>query len=450
MRALVVGYLMDGRGTLRSNCEIFIKDGLVEAIFDASDGSAVASAVRRAFANAERIDLPESFAMPGLMNSHHHAYSALARGIPLRESLPDFKAILARLWWRLDSALDLETVKLSALVTALESARHGCTTIFDHHSSPNAIGGSLDVIADAFDVFHLSATLCYETTDRSGMRALEEAMEENLRFHKKTKRGARFRGMFGLHASFTLGDESLKKIARAKPAEMPVHVHAAEDECDARDARERGYAGPLARFEKFGLLGEHALIAHGVHLADAELELAERLGLRIALNAESNCNNRVGYSDPDRFPRDRALLGTDGMSSNLLASLRSAMLLYSAYGGGAQSSFELAEAMLFRNPARYATEVFGREMGVIEAGLPADFAVFPYAPPTPLAQENWMAHALYGIAPNAQASWVYANGKAIIEDGTCVVIDEHALMKEARSAAASLWKRFAKQTGSES
>ncbi|MDD5088096.1 MAG: amidohydrolase family protein, partial [bacterium] len=327
-RTLRVGRMWDGRGALRSNCELFIKDGLIEAILDASDGSAASWAVRQKYEGAERIDLPDSLAVPGLINSHHHAYSALARGIPLGESLPDFRAILARLWWRLDESLDAETIRLSALVTALESARHGCTTIFDHHSSPHAIAGSLDAIAEAFDVFHLTAALCYETTDRNGTRAFDEAIEENLRFREKAKRDARRRGMFGLHASFTLGDESLKKIASVKPPEIPVHVHAAEDACDARDARERGYAGPLARLHEFGLLGEHALIAHGVHLSKAELELAGRLGLRVALNAESNCNNRVGYSDPDRFPRDRVLLGTDGMSSNLPASLRAAFLLY--------------------------------------------------------------------------------------------------------------------------
>ena len=205
-RVLAVGYLMDGRGALRTHCEIFIKNGLIEAVLDASDGSAAALAVRRSFAHAPRIELADGFAMPGLINSHHHAYSALARGIPLSETPPDFTAILKQLWWRLDSALDFETVKLSALVTALESARHGGTTIFDHHSSPNAIAGSLDVIAEAFDAFNLSATLCYETTDRNGARARDEAIEENLRFCEKAKASARYRGICGLHAAFTLRD----------------------------------------------------------------------------------------------------------------------------------------------------------------------------------------------------------------------------------------------------
>ncbi|MBU0509797.1 amidohydrolase family protein [bacterium] len=445
-RVFQVGYLADGGGEFRSDCEIYIKDGLIGAILDAADHTTASQIVRREFAGAERIELADGFLLPGLINSHHHAYSALARGITVKEALPDFPAILERLWWQLDEILDAETVRLSALVTALESVRHGCTTIFDHHSSPRAISGSLDVIAEAFETFHLSAVLCYETSDRNGANALDQAIEENLRFCEVAKKSERMRGMFGLHASFTLGDESLKRIAREKPATIPIHVHVAEDQADVRDAKSRGYGGPLLRLKEFGLLDEHSLIVHGVHLSESELALAERIGLRIAHNTESNCNNRVGYSDPGRFRHSRVLLGTDGMSSNLLASLRSAFLLYAGLGGGNTDRTELAEAMLFHNPTRYASDLFGREMGLVRVGDPADFAIFPYAAPTPITAENWTSHVLYGLSGNVPASYVYANGRAIIENGVCTVIDEFALMAEARDAAARLWKKFESHT----
>ena len=72
------------------------------------------------------------------------------------------------MWWPLDQALDEEAVRASAEVMLVDAIRHGTTTLIDHHASPNAIDGSLDVIADAVDQSGLRAVLCYEVTDRDG------------------------------------------------------------------------------------------------------------------------------------------------------------------------------------------------------------------------------------------------------------------------------------------
>ena len=87
---------------------------------------------------------------PGLVCAHHHLYSALARGMPPPpEVATDFQGILEQIWWRLDSALDLEMIRWSAMLGALEALESGTTAIIDHHESPNAIEGSLDAIAEA-------------------------------------------------------------------------------------------------------------------------------------------------------------------------------------------------------------------------------------------------------------------------------------------------------------
>ena len=79
----------------------------------------------------------------GLVCAHHHLYSTLARGMPAPASQPDnFEEILKLVWWRLDRALDLESIKWSAMLGALEALERGCTAIVDHHESPEAIEGS--------------------------------------------------------------------------------------------------------------------------------------------------------------------------------------------------------------------------------------------------------------------------------------------------------------------
>ena len=87
---------------------------------------------------------------PGLVCAHHHLYSALARGMPAPPETPtSFLGVLEQIWWRLDTALDLEMIRASARLGALEALECGTTALIDHHESPNAIEGSLDVIAEA-------------------------------------------------------------------------------------------------------------------------------------------------------------------------------------------------------------------------------------------------------------------------------------------------------------
>ena len=438
-----VAYLFDG-SEIRSDQEVFIRNGEIIGLLTASDSSESAESIRRSFTNAKRVELRDGLMMPGLINSHHHAYSALARGIPISEPLPDFPAILNGLWWKLDRALDEESIRVSALLTVLDSIRHGCTTIIDHHSSPSLISGSLDLLKDEFNKFNLSGLLCYEATDRNREGAFKEAVAENLRFIETVKQSSRFGGMMGLHAPFTLSDESLKHISEQRPEEMPIHIHVAEDETDIMDAKRRGYSGPLARLDSFGLLDENSLIVHGVHLEEDDISLAKDLGLRIAHNPESNCNNHVGYADPARFDRDQVLLGTDGMSSNMLYSMRFAAMQMSNLSARKFEGINWAARMLFENPSRYLTAIFDRPVGEIRTGIPADFAIFNYDPPTPLTSENAVYHLAYGLGDDTQASWVFTNGEPVLEDGKLTTVEEKDVLEQAWSAADKLWTRFKK------
>lgn len=439
-----VAHFFDGAARFLTDCEVFVEDGVLVAVLTGDDKSRESAEIRKAFAETERIDEPKGFMIPGLINSHHHAYSALARGMPLDKPFPDFPARLENLWWRLDRALDRDAVRLSAEVTAMESVRHGCTTVIDHHSSPTAIRGSLDEVSAGFGALNMTRLLCYETTDRNGPRALSDAIDENLAFAEAHAGDGAVGAFFGLHASFTLGAASLERIAREKPESMPVHVHVAEDLCDVNHARAEGFDGPLERLHRFGLLGAESLVAHGVHLSDKEHALAADLGVTVAHNPESNLNNRVGYADVDRFRSDRIVLGTDGMSSHMLASLRAAHLAYSGLGGGGRETFTLCRDLLLTNPAAYLTRLLGRPVGVIVDGEPADFALFDYAAPTPVNERNLMAHLLFGLANAPPARWVFVRGEPVVAEGRIIAVDEAAILSAAQERSVCLWKDFVK------
>src|SRR5687768_15435709 len=141
----------------------------------------------------------------GLVCGHHHLYSALARGMPAPPRTPtDFRSVLEQIWWRLDTALDLEMMRWSAMLGALEALQCGTTAIIDHHESPNAIEGSLDVIADACTEVGVRVSCAYGVTDRHGADGARRGLAENERYLS-----AGGVGMVGIHAAFTCTDETL-------------------------------------------------------------------------------------------------------------------------------------------------------------------------------------------------------------------------------------------------
>ncbi len=241
---------------------------------------------------------------PGLVCSHHHLYSALARGMPSPpKTATTFHEILEQIWWRLDMALDLEMVRWSAMLGALEALESGTTAIIDHHASPNAIEGSLSVIADACAEVGVRVACAYEVTDRHGEDGARRGLEENRRFLSEGGRG-----WVGAHACFTLSDDTLDLVVglgQDTGAGVHIHVHEGPEDSDAGKR--------LA-----GRTDEGWLLAHCV-------SLEERLDGTILHNPESNMNNSVGYANPGRFENPVAL-GTDGIGANMLGAFRAAYL----------------------------------------------------------------------------------------------------------------------------
>src|SRR5215831_251612 len=136
----------------------------------------------------EVVDLRGKVLIPGLVCGHTHLYSTLARGMPGPVRAPtNFTEILELVWWRLDRALDREAIYYSALVGALEAARSGTTCLFDHHSSPSYIRGSLGVVGEALETIGLRGVLCYEITDRGGQALRDEGLAETSAFLESIK-----------------------------------------------------------------------------------------------------------------------------------------------------------------------------------------------------------------------------------------------------------------------
>jgi len=403
------------------------------------DGDAI---VRRGralepLAGEEVVDLQGAPVLPGLVNAHTHLYSALARGMPPPSRPPrTFTQILRRVWWRLDRALDPDSVYLSGLAGALDAAASGTTLVIDHHASPSAIPGSLDALRRATEEVGVRSVLCYEVTDRNGARGRRQGLVENRRFLAGSQT-ALTRGMVGAHASLTLSDKALQQLtALVEESGTSLHIHVAEDRADVKNCQRHYGVGLLERFERYGILRPRTVFAHGVHLTQAELERAQEECVWLVHNPRSNMNNAVGYAPTSFFKR--AALGTDGMDGDMFAETRAAYLKMREAG---RSDAAEAALTLLAGAHRLAAALFGRPFGKLDAGGPADLVVLDYPTPTPLDAGNVAGHLLFGV-DRSHVESVMVAGRWVVRQRHVVTVDAAAMRGRTREAATALWKRM--------
>lgn len=387
----------------------------------------------------ETIDCAGKVVMPGLVLGHTHLYSALALGMPPPAAAPaNFLQILERVWWKLDRALDEETVALSARVGAIAAARAGVTTLFDHHASPSVTPGSLDLVGAAVEAVGLRGVLCYETSDRGGPAEAKRGLDENDRFLGAVRGGRRplLRGMVGAHAGFTLGHDTTVALADlCVRHDVGVHVHVAEDALDATHLVPAHDAPIDEWLAAYRLLGPRALLAHGVHVSDAGAARIAAAGAFVAHNPRSNMNNAVGYSRPARFGAN-VVLGTDGIGADLFAEAQASFFAARAAGHAFDPVAALARAQSL------AAAAFDAGLGRLEPGCPADLTLLDYDPPTPLDETNLFGHLVFGMSAANVWGTVVA-GRDVLRARRLVGVDEARVMAEARAAAPRLWAGMA-------
>jgi putative selenium metabolism protein SsnA len=406
----------------------------VEVLADGSIG-AVGTVRRR---HAESIDAGGRLLMPALINAHSHLYSTLARGISLRGPAPkNFAEILNKLWWRLDRALNAQDVYYSALVGLIDSAKCGVGTVIDHHSSPNACPGSLDRIERAFREVGLRGALCYETSDRNGERQAQEGFWENVRFIERT--GRRTDGMigasFGLHASFTLSDHTLRRAVEANQSLCAgFHIHVAEDRIDA---------GAVRRLRDLGALDRKTVAAHCLHVTPAEIAALRRHRVNVVHNPQSNCNNAVGMARLVELMKRGVLvgLGSDGYSPRIWDEFKTAFHVQKLRARDPRVAYSEAYAAAFLNNREIVRKVWGMDVGRVEPGARADLILVDYFPPTPIDSQNLFGHLLFGIS-NAPVDTLIVNGRPIVRNKICVTVDERKVAARAAARAQALWSRF--------
>jgi cytosine/adenosine deaminase-related metal-dependent hydrolase len=323
----------------------------------------------------------------------------------------------------------------------MEALLAGTTTLVDHHASPNAVDGSLDVVEDALRGLGVRSVLCYETSDRDGPGRAAAGVAENRRFlgRVRRERPPLARALVGAHASFTLSDETLAGcVEAAHDFETGVHVHVAEDTADESDAFGRYGMSVVSRLAEAGALDERALLAHGVHLDDDEIALVRSSRATVAHNARSNMNNSIGRAAVEALGA-RVALGTDGIGSDMFEESRAAYFRLredDVLADGGWPLERLAES------ARHAAELYDEPLlGTLAEGAPADLVVLDYPAPTPLDASTFPGHWVFALS-SRHVRDVMVGGEWVVRDRRLTRIDQDALAASAASDARRLWQRL--------
>ncbi len=400
----------------------------------------------RRYPHAEQLDATGKVVMPGLICGHTHFYGAFARGMAIPGEAPsNFPEILERLWWKIDQALTLEDCQYSALVCLIDAIHHGTTTLIDHHASPNAIDGSLDVIAEAVRQAGVRASLCYEVTDRNGDAGARAGIAENMRFIRRLRQNPhpRLGASFGLHASLTLSDETLMAcVAEARTLGVGFHLHVAEDIADQRDCLKKHNMRVVERLEKFGVLGPQTIAVHCVHVDGYERETLRATRTHVTHQPRSNMNNAVGVADvTDMLHRGiNVALGNDGFSNNMFIEMQVAYLMHKLHARDPRiMPADQVIRMTFANNARLARLFWDRPLGALEPGALADIILLDYQPFTPLTDGNFPWHIIFGM-DGSQVTHTICNGQMLMCDRQLLTLDEMAIVACARERAKAVWR----------
>jgi putative selenium metabolism protein SsnA len=395
------------------------------------------------FPGADSMDCSGKIILPGFICTHHHFYSTMARGMSIPgEPASNFVEILERLWWKVDRALDEEDITLSAQLPLIDCIRNGTTTVIDHHASPAMRDGSLDLIENAVRQAGIRASLCYEVSDRN---IIGGGIGENKRFINKVGKGdSQIAAMMGMHASFTLSDATIEEcVGIAREAGVGCHIHVAEDAADRQDSLDKYRMPTVNRLQKLGVTGENSIFVHCVHIDDAEMDILAATGTCVVHNPESNMNNAVGVTPLLKLLKKGVLvgLGTDGMGSDMLTQMRCAYLLHRLANHDPRVAFMEAPQLLLQNNAEIAERQFGLRLGEITEGHPADLAIIDYQPPTPLSEENFLGHLIFGLV-DATVDTTICKGKILMKGKQILSMDEERIAARSRELAPKMWKRL--------
>ncbi len=382
------------------------------------------------------IDAKGGLLLPSFVCAHSHIYSIFARGLSLPFAPHNFLDILKQMWWKIDAKIDNEITYYSGIASAREFLLNGVTTVIDHHASGEIIGSLEALNKSVCKVAKMRGIFCFESSDRYDIK---ECVKENKNFARKHHSND-VSGLFGMHASMTLGDDSLKLIKR-NLNDIPLHVHVSESSMDEEDCIQKYNYSIIERFEKFDLLNPDSLIVHGVYLSENELDIISKHNCYLVVNTTSNMNNAVGLPNVKNYLNHgiKVMVGNDGLNSNMASEYMN--VYYTSHlknSSPIQLSLDDTKTMII-NAYEYVSKRLNVNLGQLKEGFVSDFMLIDYMPFTKMDSNNVFGHIFFGLFPSFKPKDVYSHGKKVVANYQLTGKKLNAEFMKTQDASNKLW-----------
>lgn len=387
---------------------------------------------------AERTrSLPEHILLPGLVNAHTHAAMSLLRGIA--DDMPLMPWLETAIWPIEKKLVSPQFVYDGTLLAAAEMLRGGVTCCADMYFFP-------DQAAQAFEDAGMRASVgmvVYEFPC-SYANSADDYLDKGFAARDKWKDHPRISFALAPHSPYAIHDATFERIGvLADELDVPIHIHAYETAQEVRDSLARYGMRPLARLDKFGLVGPGLQLAHGVSLAAEELAMLASSNSAVIHNPTSNMKLASGIAPVPRMLEQgiTVALGTDSAASNnrldILQEMRHAALLAKVSSGDAGV---LPAHQAIRMATLHGARALGLEtrIGAIRAGLEADLCAISLEGADNLPCYEAASHVVY-VAGRESISDVWVQGTACVQEGRLLHMSNTDLVRISR-----LWQNSAK------
>lgn len=399
-----------------------------------------------------RIDGRGHLATPGLVNTHHHFYQWITRGLATDHNLFDWLVALYPTWARIDEQMTYAAAQGSLAMMA----RGGVTTAMDHHYVyPHGTGDLSGSIIRAAAEMGVRFTLARGSMDRSekdgglppdfAVETLQGALaatEETVKKHHDASFDAMTQVAVAPCSPFSVSTELMREGAElARRLGVRLHTHGSETVEEEKFCHELFGMGPTDYFESTGWLGEDVWMAHCVHMNDSDIAAFARTRTGVAHCPSSNARLAAGIARvPDLLKAGVPVgLGVDGTASNesgeLHTELRNALLI-NRLGAHREAALNARQAL--RLGTHGGARVLGRaeQIGSLEPGKLADVVLWKMDTLAHASIADPVTALVFGAAAPVTASFV--GGRQIVEDGRLLTVDEDAVAASTREEAQRL------------
>ena len=454
-KKILLGFDGLGQAEIVEGQAIFVKNNKINEI-------GPTSVLRQKYKEIPEIGGENLFAMPGLVNAHHHLgvtpFQLGAQDHPLE------------LWFAERLKMRNVPPTLDTLYSAFEMISSGVTTVQHLQSrAPGNLASVLDQsnkIIAAYKQIGMRASYSFALRDQN--RMIYDSDENCLALlppkHRPTLK--KYFESFSLSISeqleifnilteqhaknnlieiqlapsnlHWLSDKALETISKvAIDTGAKIHMHLLETPYQAEYARRRTGQSALEYIQKFGLLGPQLTIGHGVWMTEDDADLLAESGGCLCHNCSSNLRLKSGKADLSSFLSKNIpiALGIDEAGINddrdMLQEMRLAYTLHRRPG---HSSLNPSASEILRMATEHgaASTPFSGKIGRLEKGLFADILLldlhslaFPYQDfDIPLLD------IIVRRAKRKSVDTVIIDGNVVFNKGKFTRVDEDTLLEE--------------------